>query len=204
MRELDEQYRKWLEEFGDTPQGVGWNKPDQADVRYRVMMELLKDWPTSVLDFGCGVAGLLDHLKRLAMDRGVDYYGLDIAPGAIELCKKKHPDKLFFCGDILEDDLILASCPASYIIVNGLFTYKGTYTFDEMWEFCKKILHKLWPRAGKGLALNFMSKAVEWERLDLFHMPLDTFLSFAVKEMTRHFVVRHDYQLYEYTVYLYK
>ncbi len=55
-----------------------------------------------------------------------------------------------------------------------------------------------------GVAFNVMSKDVDWEREDLFHLPLNVLSNFLTKEVTRDFIIRYDYGLYEYTTYLYK
>ena len=65
------------------------------------------------------------------------------------------------------------------------------------------MLKKVFPLAKRGIAFNVMSKQVDWERNDLFHLSLDEMSSFVTKHLSRHFVVRNDYGLYEYTVYLY-
>jgi hypothetical protein len=49
-----------------------------------------------------------------------------------------------------------------------------------------------------------MSKLVDWERDDLFHRPFDTMASFVWKNLSRHFVIRHDYPAYEYITYVYR
>ena len=41
-------------------------------------------------------------------------------------------------------------------------------------------------------------------REDLFHLPMDILASFLAHEISRHFVIRHDYGLYEYTAYVYR
>ena len=48
-----------------------------------------------------------------------------------------------------------------------------------------------------------MSKQVDWERDDLFHLPLDLLADYLTRNLSRHFVIRNDYGLYEYTVYVY-
>ena len=57
---------------------------------------------------------------------------------------------------------------------------------------------------GKGVAFNVMSKHVDWERDDLFHLPFDEMAGFVTRNLTRNFVIRNDYGLFEYTVYLYR
>jgi hypothetical protein len=49
-----------------------------------------------------------------------------------------------------------------------------------------------------------MSKNVEWEREDLFHVSTDRLLLFLTSELSRHVIMRMDYGLFEYTVYVYK
>ena len=49
-----------------------------------------------------------------------------------------------------------------------------------------------------------MSKHVDWEREDLFHLSFDELGSFLKEEISRNFTIRNDYGLYEYTVYIYK
>jgi SAM-dependent methyltransferase len=200
---LCDKYRAWLEEKGDTPEGVGWTQPNQAPIRYKVMLEVIKKYPTSILDFGCGTAALLDYIKILGV-RDIVYYGIDILPESISIATKKHPEAKIVCADIIRNDELLQGCPAEYAIINGLFTYKYNSSFEEMWEFLQVIMGKLFHHASKGLAINLMSKAVDWERDDLFHMPVGTITDFITKNLTRHYVIRHDYKLYEYTIYLYK
>ena len=55
-----------------------------------------------------------------------------------------------------------------------------------------------------GIAFNVMSKDVDWERDDLFHLPLSELSSFLSKNLTRRYIIRNDYGLYEYTTYVYK
>jgi len=58
--------------------------------------------------------------------------------------------------------------------------------------------------AAIGIAFNVMSKHVDWERDDLFHLPFDTLAEFLEEHLTRNYVFRNDYGLYEYTTYAYQ
>ena len=88
--------------------------------------------------------------------------------------------------------------------MNGVFTEKKGLTFEEMWEYFSEMLKKVYLLANKGIALNVMSKQVDWERDDLFHVPLDLLADFVCKKLSRNFIIRNDYGLYEFTLYLYK
>jgi len=67
-----------------------------------------------------------------------------------------------------------------------------------------KTTTKLWNKTNVGIAFNLMSKHVDWERDDLFHVDLDTIGLFCSEFLSRNFVIRHDYKLFEYTIYCYK
>ena len=73
-----------------------------------------------------------------------------------------------------------------------------------MLDYFKQLVKAVFSKARKGLAFNVMSKDVDWERDDLFHLSFDELSKFLTEEVSRNFVIRNDYGLYEYTVYIYK
>jgi hypothetical protein len=91
-----------------------------------------------------------------------------------------------------------------YIVMNGVLTEKLTLSHDEMLAYTEELLSTVFSWARRGLAFNVMSKRVDWEREDLFHLSFDTLSEILVRRLSRHFVIRHDYRLYEYTVYVYR
>ena len=196
-------YEACLERHGDTHLGVDWPRKEDVTKRYRMMLELVRenDAEVSMLDFGCGAAHLYDYLIDKNM-RNINYYGLDISEKFINLCKKKYPNTPFYCADILTSDSEVPN--VDYIVMNGVFTEKQTMTHQEMSAYFQAMLKKVFSHAKKGIAFNVMSKQVDWERNDLFHLPLDEMATFVTQHLGRHFVVRNDYGLYEYTVYLYR
>lgn len=204
-KEIVKHYESCLEKHGDSHLGVDW--PDENDVlkRYKVMLEVMalknEIGDVNLLDFGCGTAHLLEYIKKNNLDH-IKYTGLDISEKFISVCKNKYPNISFYCGDILNHNFELPNF--DYIVMNGVFTEKRDLTFEEMWDYFSEILKKVYAIANKGIALNVMSKQVDWERDDLFHVPLDKLADFLCKNLSRNYVIRNDYGLYEYTLYLYK
>lgn len=198
-------YEACLAAHGDTHLGVDWPNIEDALKRYQVMLELFnfKDNGAhfSVLDFGCGASHLFQFIKEQTT-LNVAYSGLDISKAFVELSKAKFPENDYYCLDILEADQALPNF--DYIICNGIFTEKRELSFDDMWTYTKQMLSAIFSKADKGMAFNVMSKSVDWERWDLFHLPTDVLIDFMTKELSRNFIIRNDYGLYEYTVYLYK
>ena len=201
-QELVAHYEACLERYGDNHLGVDWPRKEDVEKRYRVMLELVREREEtiSLLDFGCGAAHLYDYILNKGLTR-IDYFGLDISERFIALCKNKHPNTVFRCADILANNSTVPG--ADYIIMNGVFTEKKSMSHEEMTFYFQSMLKKIFPLARRGMAFNVMSKQVDWERDDLFHLPLNEMASFVTKCLSRNFVVRNDYGLYEYTVYLY-
>lgn len=195
-------YEECLKKFGDTHQGVDWPNPEDARRRYQVMLDLIRPGGSevSLLDFGCGAAHLKEYLTQAGIP-GIRYSGLDISQDFIDLCRRKFPGVDFYRADLLVSEGELPGF--DFVVMNGVFTEKRSLSFDEMFAYFRKLLAKSFALAEKGLAFNVMSKHVDWERDDLFHLPFDRLAAFLRAEVTPHFVIRNDYGLYEYTVYLY-
>ncbi len=199
-------YEDCLDKFGDSHLGVDWPKEEDVDKRYKVMMEIIRFSKqdisnASLLDFGCGASHLLKYINNNDY-KDIVYSGLDVSEKFIALSQQKFPAVKYYCVDILND---IGDLPAfDFIIMNGVFTEKRELSFEEMWEyFCKMIL-KTFSYAKQGIAFNVMSKAVEWEREYLFHVPADLLIDFLTKNVSRNFIIRNDYGLYEYTTYVYR
>jgi len=62
----------------------------------------------------------------------------------------------------------------------------------------------LFLKTNRGIAFNVMTKHVDWEREDLFHLPFDLLASFLKSEISHNYIIRNDYGLFEYTIYLFK
>ena len=197
-------YEDCLEKFGDCHLGVDAPREEDQDKRFKVMLDIIEKKENQqyrVLDFGCGPSFLYDYILRNGLDF-IEYSGLDISEKFVELSKSKFPSNTYYVADLLENDEDIPEF--DYVIAIGVFTEKCALSFDEMLEYFKELVIKLFSKAKIGLAFNVMSKHVDWEREDLFHLPFDTLAAFLKKELTRHFVFRCDYGLYEYTTYVYK
>lgn len=192
-----------LAQHGDTPQGVGWFRGDAA-TRYRVLLDLIRpsDSPVTLLDFGCGASHLYEYILR-AKRQGIVYSGLELSPRFLEISRRKFPDVPYHSVDLLDPK----SPPLptfDYAILSGIFTYRARLSNEEMFDYLQRLVSRVFERVTVGMAFNLITPQVDWEREDLFHMPVDPLLVFLSRKISRHIVVRHDYGLYEYTVYVYK
>ncbi len=207
--EIVKHYEACLEKFGDTFRGVDWTNELDTATRYQVMLDLIKPKqenredmpPVTLLDFGCGAGHLFEYMHT-AERSDIHYSGLDASPKFVELCRRKFPETQFHCVDILQNDLRINQ--VDYVIMNGVFTEKRSLSFDEMFAYFCRVIRLVFPLARHGIAFNVMSKHVDWEREDLFHLPFDTLAGFLRAEISRNYQFRADYGLYEYTAYVYR
>jgi len=196
-------YKACYAEYGDTYRGVDWPKAEHVDIRYQVMLDVIRgDSPhVSLLDFGCGLSHLYEYMQRRELTH-IEYAGLDISEEFIELSREKFPGLPYYCMNVLTEGAELPEF--DYIVMNGVFNVRRPLSYEEMLEYFTEVLRKVYYRARVGLAFNVMSSHVDWERDDLFHLPLDTMAAIVIKEFGRDFIIRNDYGLYEYTTYLYR
>ena len=196
-------YEECLRMYGDTHKGVDWPNAKDLAKRYKVMLDLVHktEEDKTLLDFGCGAS----HFYQYIIEQDVqtlNYVGLDASQAFVDLSKSKYPDNQYICLDVLAEPEKLQYY--DYVVMNGVFTEKRQLTFDDMYEYLRKILTIVFSKTRRGISFNLMSKQVDWERDDLFHMPIGELTNFLAKSLSRHYTIRNDYGLYEYTVYVYK
>jgi len=210
----DERYR----EHGDNHLALGW--PDEAEnhKRFSIMASVIR-WGNHIdhesgtrvalLDFGCGLGHFYEWLGDRCIpgigrfESPLAYTGLDIKSEFTAVCRTKHPEVPFVTLDVLNDRDYAGLPPFDYIVCNGVFTEKLNTPWVDQWDYFMAIIERLWRRTRCGLAFNV--SAVDCERDDLFDVPLDYIGDFIIHELgTRSFILRHDYNPWEYTTYVYK
>lgn len=194
-----------LIKHGDSFRGVGYTKsPEEATERYALMVGLVREHhrPVTILDLGCGLGHLLDFIESHADYRHLRYVGLDISARYLAAARARHPQHEFILMDVLGGDEELPIF--DYVVLNGVFNYRGPIDRTEMMRYWEQLTTTAYRHCRHGMAFNVMSTLVDWERDDLFHLPFDVVAGFVGKHLSRHFVIRHDYQAYEYTTYVYR
>lgn len=194
-------YESCLEKHGDNHLGVDWPNLKDLYLRYKVMLNIIReDERIRILDFGCGTAMLNQYI--IDNNININYLGLDISHKFIEICKQKYPKINFYVLDILKNPELIPSY--DYAICNGTFTEKRDLKQNEMFIFFTSIISLLFAKCKKGIAFNVMSNNVDYKKDDLFYVSHDELVNFIIKNLTRNYIIRNDYGLYEYTVYIYK
>jgi trans-aconitate methyltransferase len=139
-------YKKAIEEFGVSPQGVHWNSKYSQYKRFEVITKLIKKEITTstVVDVGCGFAeyvNYLSHNNKLPKK----FIGIDCEEKMVNISKKRFPDIEFHQRDVLKDELFLAD----YYVASGAL---NILTIDEVELF----IDRCYTNATKGFIFNFL------------------------------------------------
>jgi SAM-dependent methyltransferase len=203
-RQIITHYESCLAEHGASAKGMDWPNEEDLCTRFDVMLGVInkKDQALSLLDLGCGVGLFVDHLEKRGIFQQFKYWGIDVSAKMITAAKQRHPGTHFEIRDILSNPLLPGD--VDFVIMNGVLTEKRGLRFEQMEDYAKALIKSAYDSCRYGLAFNVMSSHVDWQREDLFHWPIDRAVSFIVAECSRNILVRMDYGLYEYTIYIYR
>jgi len=208
---IADHYKQTFDKHGATPQGLDWDNQENLEKRYKVMQDLYRDidqfYGFTLLDFGCGYGGFYNWLDKQQGTHHIQYTGLDINENAINKAKELYPEINFFQSNIHRNTFDADQFDMlkwDYIICNGTFTIKNSLTQEEMTNFICSTLEKLWTKTNKGIAFNCMSKILDYERDDLFHVSFDELSRWVYDNLSSKFSIRQDYGLREFTMYVYK
>ena len=88
--------------------------------------------------------------------------------------------------------------------MNGVFTEKLTLSFEEMFSYFCAMTEKVFTFCNHGIAFNVRSELVDNLDEELFHLSMDKLGQFISQKISKSFVIRNDYGLEEYTVYIFR
>lgn len=200
-------YEDCLARHGTGAEAVDWRDENSARIRYDVMLSLIRedvrgrDCKVTLLDFGCGLGGLKEHIDRRGLS-GISYAGLDLSPQFADATRARHRDVPVYCCDVMDGSCELPDF--DYIVMNGIFTRRHDLALGEMKDYFEKLSKRVFAKCRTGLAFNVMSSCVDWENDSLFHACHGELSRFICKDLSRHFLLRNDYGLYETTCYVYR
>lgn len=192
-KKIIELYEGRLDKYGYNHKTIGWGDLESQQLRFEILSKIANLDNSSICDLGCGFGDLYKYLNNM-YDK-IDYLGIDISEKLILEAKKQYPDVKFKVDDILEHKV---SEKYDYVLSSGALTYKTEN--HEM--FIENMLKAMVNMANKGVAVNFLSSYVDYKLEKNFHFSPEAAFSMA-KKIVKNVVIRHDYPLYEFTLYMY-
>jgi SAM-dependent methyltransferase len=202
---LVEAVEKLYAKHGDTYRGMGFQREQGFEARYRSYLDVIRSGAgerCSLLDIGCGTARLLDLIKSSGRNE-IRYRGVDLSPKLLQAAQKKHPEADFILGDPFDLEEIWQAQP-DYVVFGGIFTSRLQMSVAEMTDYMLRMLRLAFSQCRQGLAFDVISAHVDWQRDDLFHVSFDQMADLMQTHLSRNYIFRADYGLYEYTVYVYR
>lgn len=191
-----------LLEHGDSPKGVDWKDTQSQQLRFAVLAGLFNTMEDfSVLDVGCGFGDLFSYLQQQGF-RNVRYTGIDLLPEMVELARKKHagnPDASFEVSTIdqLEQQF-------DYVVSSGIMNIRGDQENEKWLEYIKEMIAAHYAAARIGAAVNCITSYVDFTADHLYYCDPGVILDYCKRNLSRFATIRHDYDLYEFTAYIYR
>jgi SAM-dependent methyltransferase len=196
-------YEQCLERHGPNPRGMDWGSDfARLELRFAAIGRAIglehhaNGARPSLLDAGCGCGLLLDYLQARHPAR-FEYFGMDASAKMIAAAKVKHPathDRWF-----QEDITAPQQAPVcDWVIANGLLTERRETPHDEMVSYAQRVLTGMFGLCQRGIVFNVLSSHVNFRDPVLFYWDPGEAMTFCARRLSRHIVLWHDTELYEY------
>lgn len=187
-------YEECLLKFGRSVKTMGWRDEEQQKLRFVILSEIGDLQSRKILDVGCGFGDLYFFLLKRGIK--VNYTGYDISPKIIELARKNYPKLKLEIKDILVDSV---NEKFDYVFSSGIFNYRISNNL----KFAREMIRRMFDISKLGIAVNMVTNYVDYKEKYLFYYSAEEMFKFA-KGLSRYVILRHDYPLYEFTIYIYK
>lgn len=192
LRQQQAFYLPRLAEHGVSHLAVGWLREVDQTVRFDNLTLVAGLEQHAVLDVGCG----LGHLYPFLRERGHvgSYLGVDVLPEMVERARALHPGGRFEVADITDP---AARFAADSVIASGAITLSEPAVAHRM-------IAAMFRAARVCVAFNALSA---WNpvppRAPFRHFDPLAIMAFC-KTLTPYILLRHDYSVQDFTVYLFR
>jgi SAM-dependent methyltransferase len=186
---LRRHYQPRVAEHGGTFRAVDWGSEKSQTARFRVLLEATDFRSARILDVGCGVGHLVDHLAKEKFDGA--YLGVDLVPEMVAAARRRHCHSEFReggpeAGPEYHADLVVGS---------GLFTFADQARLE-------RTVVTMFHRARRVVAFNTLSTWADSQEDGEFYADPMRVIEFC-RTLTNRVVLRHDYMPHDFTIYLY-
>lgn len=196
-------YENTLKIHGSNFKGMNWSSSKSQYLRFEQLCKIDKLKNSTLHDIGCGNGELLIFLKKKKI-KFRSYMGSDISSIMINLCQKrfyKNKKASFKTLDISIDKNIKTS---DYVFASGIFNVKNNVS-SKLWkDYVFTTISKMFENAKKGIAFNLMTFDTTFRDNKFFYLSVDEIIRFLRKKVSKKIIINHSYNLWEYTVFVYK
>ncbi|MDR7208965.1 hypothetical protein [Flavobacterium piscis] len=195
-------YKELYEKHAGTPMAVSSESLNHKKLRFSKICEIFKeDDKFSVHDVGMGIADLNVFIKENFSEKEVVYSGSEILKEFVQDSKERFPELDFFHRDIAES---FFQDKYDYLLMSGVFHQRRETSIRDWEKFSQNILKNSFEMCNKGIAFNFISPFVDFYQTQVYYSNMPKLINFINDELSRFFEIRHNYALFEFTVFVYK
>ena len=193
---IQERYKHRLLQYGPGIKALASGTEERRAIRFEILTDIGIKEGVSVLDVGCGLADYYEHLREKGVN--VMYTGIDIVPELIQAARLAHPDLDLQVRDLQEDPFSDSSF--DYVVCSQVFNFHfGGGKNDTL---VRDLMSIMFRTARHGVAIDLLTSYVDFRQEQLYYFQPEEIFSYA-KQLTRRVTLRHDYQLFEFCIYLY-
>jgi len=200
LDEVADYYRDKLQRFGATAQGMDWKNEETQLLRFEIISRYI-DFSSnpSILDVGCGNGEYYNYCasRKLMMN----YKGIDVVPEMVALANQRFHKSIAQVSNLTE---LEAEEMFDYVIASGTFNTRLTSDESEYEKYFYENVESMFRHAKRAIIFNCMTSHVHYLDDRLYYADNATLTDFAVKNLSRHFIVDHSYPLYELTMAIFR
>ena len=197
-KRISDIYNSRLREGLSDYKSVGWGSKESQYLRFKILTEIDELSKNSVLDVGCGLGELLNFFTTNGIKIS-SYKGIDISKDLILEAQKRFDKEKKASFEFTNIDKVQGDEDFDYIFLSGALNLKVKNNLI----YAKKVIKKMYSLCRKGVACNFLSSYADFSLEKDYHYRPEEIFSFS-KGLSTKVVLRHDYPLYEFTLYIYK
>ncbi|MDB4081445.1 class I SAM-dependent methyltransferase [Candidatus Pelagibacter sp.] len=206
LNRIKNYYNFYLKKHKRGSRAVNWGSKKSHQMRFSKILEAGNFNNKKIHDVGCGLAHFYIFLKDKKIK--FDYIGSDISEDMIENAKVQLNNKKVNLQNLnlleIDNRKLLKQLTADFVVANGLFTVKTSLSNEYWWKYIRKMLRKMFYITNECLVFNLMKSNVDYKDKHLYYQSVDQLLKFIEKNLSNQIVIKQDYPLYEFMVYVYK
>jgi len=195
-------YKELLTKYKGTTMAVSLESLAHKKLRFKHVTGIFEsDDNISVHDVGMGLADMYAYIQENYPQKAITYSGSEILVEFVNEAHQRFPHLSFYHRDLAEkpfDDCY------DYLLISGVFHQRRDNTIREWEEFAENLIYNSFQMCKKGIAFNFISPFVDYYQTEVYYSNLPKIINFINDKLSRFFVIKHNYALYEYTVYVYR
>lgn len=196
-------YENSFKKFGNNFKGMNWPSKKGQYTRFEELIKIGNLKNKTIHDVGCGNGEFLKFLKKKKINFKF-FFGTDISKAIIDQSLKNFKNSKsckFECVDILQSKKIKKF---DYVFASGIFNIKNNFNKKSWKKYTFSIIKKLFQISNKGCSFNLMTPFTTFRQKKIYYQSMDELINFLRKNVSKKIVINHSYDLWEYTVYIYK